>query len=288
MLILSMGKFLQALLSQFVPRNCYSTGMAIKEDPCDLIEQFELSGYVVFRLEDSDNLIDAINCDIDILVKSGDFRTNSKFYSYNSSPRIVEAWRYSDPVHQLVFHPKILSVLQILFGQKPLPFSTINFLRSTEQPFHSDAVHFPTQPPNQLAAAWVALEDIDLKSGPLQVVPGSHTEPEFVYSQIGVSPARSISDLKAFYSAYEERVVEQIEEKFLVPVIPRLSKGDCLIWHSNLLHGSPECIDNTLSRRSQVTHYHFGEDTNFYNLAFSDPNKNKFFPRMVEYIPSNV
>ncbi len=254
----------------------------------ELSRQFEINGFVVFRLENSEDLIDAINYDVDSLVRSGDFRTNSKFYSYNSSPRIVEAWRYSNPIHQLVFHPKILAILEGLLTHTPLPFSTINFLRSTEQPFHSDAVHFPTQPANQLAASWVALEDIDLKSGPLQVIPGSHKDLEFYYSQIGVSPAKSLSDVKDGYFAYESWVKKIVKDRQFVPVVPRLAKGDCLIWHSNLLHGSPECIDNSLSRRSQVTHYHFGAKTRFYNMAFSDPDKNKFVTRSVEFIPKST
>ena len=258
--------------------------MTIPVNKTELIKQFELVGYVVIKLNNSEDLIDSINFDVEKLLDSGDFRTNSKIYSYNNSPRIVEAWKHSESIRNLVFHPQILSVMQSLFDQEPLPFSTINFVRSTEQPFHSDAVHFPTRPANQLAAAWVALEDIDLRSGPLQVIPGSHMNPEFVYSQIDQPLAKSLSDVKSLYSAYEEWVVKFVKERHLVPVIPRLSKGDCLIWDSNLLHGSPECIDNSLTRRSQVVHYHFGARTNYYNLAFSDPISEKFIPRKVSFI----
>ena len=258
--------------------------MTIPVDINELIKEFELVGYVVIRLDDSGDLFDSINYDIDGLLESGDFRTNSKIYSYNRSPRIVEAWKRSDSVRSLIFHPQILAVLRSLFDQEPLPFSTINFLHSTEQPLHSDAVHFPTQPANQLAAAWVALEDIDLRSGPLQVVPGSHMNLDFDYSKVNKSVAKSLSDVKTLYSAYEQWVEEQIDNRHFIPVIPRLRKGDCLIWHSNLLHGSPECIDNRLTRRSQVVHYHFGETTKHYNLAFSDPSAKKFIPRKVAFI----
>lgn len=241
----------------------------------------------MIRLGDSDALINEINSDIDIISRSGGFKTNSTIYSYNSSPRIVEAWRKSHAVKKLIFHPFILSTLKNLFDDEPRPFSTINFLRSTEQPFHSDAVHFPTQPAHRLVATWVALEDIDLRSGPLQVIPGSHKIKDFSYSQLGLPAASSISDVKSLYSNYEDWVRQTIRSLNLYSVIPRLVKGDCLIWDSNLLHGSPECLDNTISRRSQVTHYHFGSNTQFYNLAFSDPENARMVPRRVEFISAS-
>lgn len=252
-----------------------------------LRQHFELLGYVIIRLENSDDLLDEINADIASVLEIGSFKTNSKIFSYNRSPRIVEAWRTSKAVKQLVFHPLIIDLLESLFGDEPRPFSTINFSHSTEQPFHSDAVHFPTIPENRLAAAWVALEDIDLRSGPLQVIPGSHKMSTFTYSEIGGSNPKSLSDVGDLYHRYEDWVVGSIGTKRLTPTVPRLSKGDCLIWDSNLLHGSPECVDNSLTRRSQVTHYHFGYETRYYSLAFSDPASGKFVPRMVSFIERN-
>ncbi len=245
----------------------------------------EKDGFVVISLPQSDSLIDNINLEIDQLVKSGKFRTNSSFYSYNESPRIVESWKHSSAATRLAFHPQIITVLADYFKAIPRPFSTINFLHSTQQPLHSDFVHFGTVPAFHLAAAWVALEDIHPDSGPIQVVPGSHRWPEFVYSQLGLPIARSLGDVARHYRAYEQWVLSDLKARNAETISPRLKKGDAIIWLANLLHGSPDCVNVKLSRKSQVTHYHTDQVTLHYNPAFSSPSEGRFLRRNMEYLP---
>jgi len=106
------------------------------------LNQFEEEGYVVIGLDDPAELIAEINADVDQLIESGEYKTNSKIYSYNTSPRIVESWKYSQAAKKLAFNPQILNFLADYYESVPQPFSTINFLRSTEQPLHSDYIHF--------------------------------------------------------------------------------------------------------------------------------------------------
>jgi ectoine hydroxylase-related dioxygenase (phytanoyl-CoA dioxygenase family) len=266
------------------------SGEIEEETHCSIKAMFVSSGYVILNLSGQDELIDEIVFDMNEIVRSGEYRTNSGIYSYNDSPRIVEAWRKSRAIHRLAFHPAIIEVTSRLYGSKPRPFSTINFLRSTQQPLHSDYVHFGTVPHYRLAAAWVALQDIDPDSGPLQVVPGSHHDPLFCYSDLGLKPARSLSEVKDLYSKYENFVISNLSKPEYPhrAVTPPLSKGDVLIWDANLLHGSPVCKNNKLSRLSQVTHYHFDDVEIFYNPSFSQPKSKKFVRRNVEFIPEDV
>jgi len=250
-----------------------------------MVTDLDENGYVVFHLDDFDALADQINEDIDSLISSGNYRTNSKIYSYNDSPRVVESWKHSSAARLLAFHPQIIELIGEYFKAVPKPFSTINFVRSTEQPLHSDSIHFGTDPPFQLAAAWVALEDIDPNSGPLHVVPKSHKWPEFVYSQISLPVARSLGDVKRYYELYEDWVSEDLDKRQVQTCVPQMKKGDVLIWLANLLHGSPGCLDSSISRRSQVIHFHTDVATNFYNPVFSDPAKAKNVNRKVEFIP---
>ncbi|MDA9955383.1 phytanoyl-CoA dioxygenase family protein [Gammaproteobacteria bacterium] len=60
-----------------------------------------------------------------------------------------------------------------------------------------------------------------------------------------------------------------------------MKKGDCIIWDANLLHGSPDCQDNKILRRSQVTHWTFGGVKKHYNPVFSQRTKGKFIERKV-------
>jgi ectoine hydroxylase-related dioxygenase (phytanoyl-CoA dioxygenase family) len=258
-----------------------------KSETEELATKFEEDGYVVLKLEGIDDLIDEINTDVENLLASGEYRTNSKIYSYNDSPRIVESWRYSLAAKSLAFNEQIIEFLRFSFDAKPLPFSTINFLRSTEQPLHSDYVHFGTKPAFMLAAAWIALEDIDHRSGPIQIVKKSHLMPEFRYSDLGIPVARSLGDIKRHYGLYEDWVRDYVASENVETYAPKLSKGDAIVWKANLLHGSPDCIDNKLSRRSQVIHYHFENTDLFYNPSFSDPASGKFVQRDVKFIPND-
>ena len=54
-----------------------------------------------------------------------------------------------------------------------LAFFYNKFYWGSEQPFHSDYIHFGSMPHKYLVGAWVALEDTHKNNGPLTVVPGS-------------------------------------------------------------------------------------------------------------------
>jgi ectoine hydroxylase-related dioxygenase (phytanoyl-CoA dioxygenase family) len=250
------------------------------------LEELRTNGFTILKLKDIESVIEQVNDDVERLILDGSYKTNSKFYSYNDSPRIVESWKYSAAAKLLAFNTQIVSLLTEYFEALIKPFSTINFIRSTQQPLHSDYVHFGTDPAFHLAAAWVALEDIDPIAGPIQVVPGSHLWPEFLYSQIGLPIARSLSDVSGFYREYENWVRTELKLKQVQVQTPDMKKGDAIIWLANLLHGSPDCQNPMLSRRSQVTHYHTDQVELFYNPVFSDPLKGKFLKRKLEFIPN--
>ena len=55
-----------------------------------LIRQFDDDGYIVIKLDNAKALIDEVNSDVERLIQSGEYKTNSKIYSYNSSPRTLQ------------------------------------------------------------------------------------------------------------------------------------------------------------------------------------------------------
>ena len=243
---------------------------------------FDNDGYIIFNIDD-DDLIDAVNLDIENHLKSGNFKTNSKIYSYNDSPRVVESHKFSENCYNLAKHPSVIETLSNIYTSEPLSFSTINFIESTQQPLHSDYVHFGTVPAFLLAGSWIALEDIDPDSGPLQVVPGSHKFDAFEFSMVSPNLPTSITEVKRLYSLYEEWVKEYLEFNSIQAITPEMKKGDCIIWAANLLHGSPERKNVTLQRKSQVTHWSFSDVQMHYNPNFSIPSHKKFTERKVEF-----
>lgn len=248
----------------------------------ELKKIFLKEGYCIFNIND-DDLIESINTDVDNIMLSKNFKTNSKIYSYNNSPRIVESYKYSKNCRKLCFHQKIIDLINFIYGEKPLPFSTINFLKSTQQPLHSDYIHFGTVPKLKLVGAWVALEDINVDSGPLQVVPKSHKLEIYNLISKGKFPT-TLNEVKKNYLKYENWVTKKIKEMRLKSITPIMKKGDCILWDANMLHGSPSCKNSNLSRKSQAIHYSFASAKKHYNPNFSCIKKNIFQFRDIKYI----
>jgi ectoine hydroxylase-related dioxygenase (phytanoyl-CoA dioxygenase family) len=177
--------------------------------------------------------------------------------------RIQDAWRISEQVRMIARSPKVLELLEDLYGCRPLPFQTLNFHVGTQQPAHSDALHFNSMPAGYMCGVWVALEDIDMDNGPLVYYPGSHKFPELTMQEIGAEPK------EAEYSKYEQHIREMIEREGLQPAYATIRKGQALLWSSNLLHGGAPQRDLQRTRLSQVTHYFF-EGCKYYTPMLTD------------------
>lgn len=235
-------------------------------------------GYCIIDL-DIDELIDEANEDIEDIVKKKSFKTNSAAYHYNESPRIVEGWKSSSAIKKIATDIKIQSFLKLAYKSEPIPFSTINFLKGTEQPLHSDEFHFGSIPHRYLTGCWIALEDIDKDSGPLSLAAKSHRMPIFSFEMLNIKTPTSEKDFKVAYTMYEEWAREQIKENNFKIITPVLKKGQCLIWLSNLLHGSYEIKNRNLTRKSLVVHYHYEACQKIFYPSYSNLEKKRFIPR---------
>ena len=180
-----------------------------------LAKDFNKKGYVVIDLELKDDFIEKLIIDLQKHQKSDFVKTNSSFFSYNDSPRIVEAWKYSKNVLKLARHPKILNFLNFLYKKKPLPFSTINFIKGTEQPLHSDYIHFSSIPEKYLVGVWIALENTNKFNGPLAVSPKSHKLDILNYEDLGLKLPTNIVELDKCYKVYEDFVRKIIKSQKL-------------------------------------------------------------------------
>jgi hypothetical protein len=221
-------------------------------------EKFERDGYLVVSDSGcSEAVLDGIVADLDGLFE-GEYRRGDDgvYYSHH---RIMDAWRISDNVKALALAPKIHSMLDELYGRAPLPFQTLNFRWGTQQATHSDAIHFNSIPPGYMCGAWVALEDIDMDSGPVVYYPGSHRFPEVTMDEIGED---------ADEAQYSEYVADLIEREGLEPSYATIRKGEVFIWAANLLHGGSARKDQSRTRYSQVTHFFF-EGCKYYTPLLS-------------------
>jgi hypothetical protein len=224
-----------------------------------LVRSFAERGYVVLDdlgFDDFDAVAERLTADVAPLHDGG---------AYN---RIMDAWTVSDAVRTLATSPRITDLLEAIYGRRPIPFQTLNFLRGSEQATHSDAYHFHSYPKHFMCGVWVAFEDIDDRNGPLHYYPGSHRLPDYDF----LCPHQE-DELKAFVQ--EVIAAYQLEEQRAY-----LKRGQGLIWAANLLHGGDPVADPKRTRSSQVTHYYF-EDCTYYTPFRSDFARGRVFFRQI-------
>jgi ectoine hydroxylase-related dioxygenase (phytanoyl-CoA dioxygenase family) len=223
-------------------------------------ERFERDGYLVIDDVAGGETLDAIVAELDSRFGKPPYEEAGVRFFRN---RIQDAWRISDSVKALALSPAVHGLLRDLYGRRPLPFQTINFLKGTQQGAHSDAIHFSSMPEGFMCGVWVALEDMDMDNGPLVYYPGTHKLPYLRPSDFGVEAKWEN------YPSYEDYVTDLIEREGLEPRYGTIKKGQAIVWAANLLHGGAPQKDRSRTRLSQVTHYFF-EGCKYYTPMSSE------------------
>jgi hypothetical protein len=162
----------------------------------------------------------------------------------------------------------VLATLRFLYGREPIPFQTLNFLPGTQQPPHSDQIHFSSLPSRFMCGVWVALEDVTLDNGPLVYYPGSHRAAEVQLHELGLWAELPGMWLGDNYRRYESYLAALMEARGYQPRPLLLRRGQVTIWSANLIHGGMP-IRAPETRMSQVTHYFF-ERCLYYTPILSD------------------
>jgi len=236
-------------------------------DEREILTNYHEKGYMVIDLELDD---DFINTTMDgIFAELDKLKTQDNSYHYSDSPRVFEAWKTIPNVLSLARHPKILSTLELLYGRKPIPFQTINFLKGSNQPLHQDSIHFYTQPERWMVGTWTALQDMTDDCGPLNIVPGSHKWPHYNFQHLNL-PVVEFGNQFDNYAEYENFLRHLVESKDGNLKQWLGKKGQTLIWASNLLHGGAPITNPDSTRYAQATHFYFEGCNHYYSPMFSD------------------
>lgn len=244
-----------------------------------MYNQFRDLGYIVVDLVDID--CEKIIKEISNKIERGDFVAQNPGYQYSNSPRIFEAWRDCKNVLELARHRKILAILKFIYHRDPIPFQTINFKIGSNQPLHSDVIHFTSEPPGWTVGAWTALEKMDKDNGTLRFIPTSHKLPYIYLQQIGldnVDPELPKAELDKkqieVYRGYEE-FIRDLSSNFCEEIFIA-NPGQTLLWAANLIHGGAKIKDESRTRWSQATHYFFKGCNRYYSPLFSNPFNGKY------------
>ena len=228
------------------------------------VRAFAERGYVIvddLGIDDFDEFADRLQSEVGPLHEDG---------KYN---RVMDAWTVSPAVRELATAPRIMELLEVMYGRRPIPFQTLNFRRGSQQPTHSDAYHFHCYPKHFMCGVWVAFEDTDDENGAVHYYPGSHRLPDYDF----LCPGRD-----AELHDYLERLIPSYG---LEKELAYLKRGQALIWAANLLHGGEPVANPERTRVSQVTHCYF-EGCSYYTPFRSDFARGKVFFRQITDIAS--
>ena len=258
-----------------------------KKKYLEYAKKYNKDGYVVIDLKISKKDLEKTIQDISALANAEDVKKNPKIYHYNKNPRIVEGYKKFKSIKNLCKNKKIIDLLKYFYEKTPVPINSINFIRGTDQPLHSDYIHFSSMPHKYLCAAWIALEKTDDKNGAIVVVPGSHKFNLIDYSLFKLKTPTSMQELSKFYKIYEKYVSKLIKSKKIKTKTLKLKPGQAVIWAANLLHGGKKIIDQSRTRFSQVVHYHFDKCDFVYNPGFSNISKGQFALRDLKKLKIN-
>lgn len=172
--------------------------------------------------------------------------------------KAYDVWRYGvEDARDIAAHPKILSLLQEVYRRAPIPISTINTKRGTEQDFHADGLFRATAPRRYYVTVWVPLEDIDESNGPIVAYPGSHRLPDFYYVDMGLTATSQNSLLEYYEEGYDRLFRRLIDAGRFTPRVYTPKAGQALIWTAGLIHRGAIIRDPNRTRYVQITGYNF-------------------------------
>jgi hypothetical protein len=195
--------------------------------------------------------------------------------------RLLDFYGVSRLAADVLTAPAITEFLRNIFDDSPLCFQGLTFEQGSGQGLHQDTAYVVVDKPLELAAAWVALEDVQEGSGELEYVNGSHRLPDWNFGGNSKhwDPTLHGQDSHTDWSKW---LIRKSEELGLEKKIFRPKKGDVLIWSADLVHGGSPVGNQNLSRRSMVGHYCPVERTPHYfnylpNQSAKVPYKDGFF-----------
>lgn len=241
----------------------------LSESEREIASSLRQSGYAIidFPEPEFDTLARTIIDDLEPVLRQG----GSEGASSGRPVRIQD--HDLDAVRRLAGNERVIEILSKVYGRSAFPFQTLNFSLGTQQPVHSDDVHFSSYPKGFMCGVWVALEDIHPDAGPLEFYPESHRLQNIDGITIGQHPFENPNAQPAEFGQGTQLPLQDLWNNALTVSDTEAEhflakRGQALIWVYNLLHGGSHQANMNRTRWSQVTHYYF-EDCDYYTPVSS-------------------
>lgn len=229
----------------------------------DEISRFVRDGFIIFEGGASEAAVDAFQGRIAQAFREGD---SSLLYQHRSvqgtqplakgverlGTRVVDSYIPFPEALDLFTSPRLIGFLQLIFGEDPLLFQSLSFDQGSQQRLHQDTAYVVVDRPLELAACWIALEDIQQGSGELMYAPGSHRYPDFDFGS-GHKHFNGDQDPAEAHARWAEDLERRGAEGGVSTFLAK--KGDILVWHADLAHGGSPVTRPELTRQSLVGHF---------------------------------
>jgi phytanoyl-CoA hydroxylase len=146
----------------------------------------------------------------------------------------------------LLAAPQLRDLFIPLLGESPKVVQSMYFEGNSATWEHQDSYYLDSEKVGEMAAAWIALEDISPHAGRFFICPGSH--------KIRLDDHSLTNNIAEHHEVYIASVVEKIKSLKLEIRAPIMEKGDVLFWNSLTIHGSLDSQDAERSRSSVTCH----------------------------------
>lgn len=173
-------------------------------------------------------------------------------------------WPYCTPhrdnpaLAALVCDERIQERLGMLLGEPAGVHLTLTGWRTTTRDWHQDCYLNPPEVGGFYVAVWIALDDIDPRSGPFQYIDASHLWPPLSQAKVkaalgenGRGPDWPTRSEELLTPLFEAKIAD--EDLAVVDYVPR--RGDVLFWSGRLLHRGSRAEVPGMERRALIAHY---------------------------------
>jgi phytanoyl-CoA hydroxylase len=140
----------------------------------------------------------------------------------------------------------ICKALKGILGEKPKIVQSMYFEGNSATWEHQDSYYLDSEKIGEMAAGWLALEDIKADAGRFFICPESH--------KIDLGKQSIKDNIAENHDKYIEKVVSIIKSKNMIIKAPYMAAGDILFWNSWTIHGSLDTQSVTDSRSSITMH----------------------------------
>ena len=142
--------------------------------------------------------------------------------------------------------PRLREVFTGLLGDTPKVVQSMYFEGNSATWEHQDSYYLDSEKVGEMAAAWIAIEEIAPRAGRFFICPGSH--------KVKLDDHGLMNNIAEHHEVYISSVVNKVKDLGLEIRAPALQKGDVLFWNSLTIHGSLDSQDPVRTRSSITCH----------------------------------